>query len=89
MKTATPWTAYGQATLIKNVAGNDGDESVGVGIGGKYAFNKATTGHVYTGYVNSERKNVKYEGSNETHKMHTKIQSLMVIKTVALVSAQV
>ena len=68
MKTATPWTAYGQATLIKNVAGNDGDESVGVGIGGKYAFNKATTGHVYTGYVNSERKNVKYEGSNETHK---------------------
>ncbi|OAV01905.1 MULTISPECIES: porin [Moraxella] len=68
MKTATPWTAYGQATLIKNVAGNDGDESVGVGIGGKYAFNKATTGHIYTGYVNSERKNATYEGSNETYK---------------------
>lgn len=67
MKTATPWTAYGQATLIKNVAGHDGDESVGVGIGGKYAFNQAATGHVYTGYVNSERKNVKYEGSNEAH----------------------
>ncbi|OAU95021.1 porin [Moraxella catarrhalis] len=68
MKTATPWTAYGQATLIKNVAGNDGDESVGVGIGGKYAFNKAATGHVYTGYVNSERKNVTYEGNNDTYK---------------------
>lgn len=57
MKTATPWTAYGQATLIKNVAGND-HKSMGVGVGGKYAFNKATTGHIYTGYVNSERKNV-------------------------------
>ena len=89
MKTATPWTAYGQATLIKNVAGNDGDESVGVGIGGKYAFNKATTGHVYTGYVNSERKMSSMRAVMKHIKMHTKIQSLMVIRTVALVSAQV
>ena len=56
MKTATPWTAYGQVALIKNAAGFD-DKSMGIGVGGKYAFNKATTGHVYTGYVNSERKN--------------------------------
>ena len=63
MKTATPWTAYGQVALIKNVAGFDGDESMGVGVGGKYAFNKATTGHVYTGYVNSERKNATINNS--------------------------
>ena len=63
MKTATPWTAYGQATLIKNVAGND-DKSMGVGVGGKYAFNKATTGHIYTGYVNSERKTANNSTKN-------------------------
>ena len=71
MKTATPWTAYGQVALIKNVAGFDGDESMGVGVGGKYAFNKATTGHIYTGYVNSERKNAtindnRYDSTKNT-----------------------
>lgn len=70
MKTATPWTAYGQVALIKNVAGKD-DKSMGVGVGGKYAFNKATTGHLYAGYVNSERKNVtirdiRYDSSKNT-----------------------
>lgn len=62
MKTATPWTAYGQVALIKNVAGKD-DKSMGVGVGGKYAFNKAATGHIYAGYVNSDRKNVTYKGN--------------------------
>ena len=70
MKTATPWTAYGQVALIKNVKGKD-DKSMGVGVGGKYAFNKATTGHLYAGYVNSERKNVtirdiRYDSSKNT-----------------------
>ena len=64
MKTATPWTAYGQVTLIDNVAGMDDHESMGVGIGGKYAFSKAATGHVYGGYVNSERTNVVVNGVN-------------------------
>lgn len=70
MKTTTPWTAYGQVALIKNVKGKD-DKSMGVGVGGKYAFNKATTGHLYAGYVNSERKNVtirdiRYDSSKNT-----------------------
>ena len=70
MKTATPWTAYGQVALIKNVKGKN-DKSMGVGVGGKYAFNKATTGHLYAGYVNSERKNVtirdiRYDSSKNT-----------------------
>ena len=70
MKTATPWTAYGQVALIKNVDGKD-DKSMGVGVGGRYAFNKAATGHLYAGYVNSERKNVTvknipYDSSKNT-----------------------
>lgn len=70
MKTATPWTAYGQVALIKNVKGKD-DKSMGVGVGGKYAFNKVATGHLYAGYVNSERKNpvirdIKYDSSKNT-----------------------
>lgn len=63
MKTATPWTAYGQVALIKNVAGFD-NKSMGIGVGGKYAFNKATTGHIYTGYVNSERKTANNSTKN-------------------------
>lgn len=70
MKTATPWTAYGQVALIKNVKGKN-DKSMGVGVGGKYAFNKVATGHLYAGYVNSERKNpvirdIKYDSSKNT-----------------------
>jgi len=70
MKTATPWTAYGQVALIKNVEGKN-DKSMGIGVGGKYAFNEATTGHLYAGYVNSERKNVTinnnlYDSSKNT-----------------------
>lgn len=70
MKTATPWTAYGQVALIKNVKGKN-DKSMGVGVGGKYAFNKVATGHLYAGYVNSERKNVTinnnlYDSSKNT-----------------------
>ncbi len=63
MKTVTPWTAYGQVTLIDNVAGIDGRESFGLGVGGKYAFTQAATGHLYTGYVKSDRKNVVYNGA--------------------------
>lgn len=48
-KTATPWTAYGQVDLVDNVAGRNSDAQRLV-VGGKYAFNKVATGHVYTGY---------------------------------------
>lgn len=62
MKTATPWTAYGQVALVKNHAGFDGEKRMGVGVGGKYAFNKATTGHIYTGYINEDGR--RYKGRN-------------------------
>ena len=62
MKTATPWTAYGQVALVKNNAGFDGEKRMGVGVGGKYAFNKATTGHIYTGYINEDGR--RYMGRN-------------------------
>lgn len=54
MKTATPWTAYAQADFIKNVGFNDGDDSTQFVVGGKYGFNKATTGHIYAGYRKNE-----------------------------------
>ncbi|OXL27700.1 porin [Psychrobacter sp. DAB_AL32B] len=54
MKTATPWTAYAQADVVSNFGGDkDGDALRGV-VGGKYAINAATTGHVYGSYLNSE-----------------------------------
>ena len=54
MKTATPWTAYAQADVVSNVDGDkDGDALRGV-VGGKYAINAATTGHVYGAYLNEE-----------------------------------
>ncbi len=56
-KTATPWTVYGQADYVKNVAGGDGDDKQRYVVGGKYAFNAATTGHVYGAYLNKDHKN--------------------------------
>ena len=54
MKTATPWTAYAQADVVSNVDGDkDADALRGV-VGGKYAINAATTGHVYGAYLNEE-----------------------------------
>lgn len=46
-KTATPWTAYAQLDLVDNVKGVKDSEAKRVVVGGKYAFNQATTGHVY------------------------------------------
>lgn len=54
-KTPTPWTAYGQLDFVQNVGFADGVKSQRVVAGGKYAFNKATTAHVYGAY--QENKN--------------------------------
>lgn len=59
MKTATPWTAYAQADFIKNVGFTDGDDNTQFVLGGKYGFNKNTTGHIYAGYHNLEQKGAK------------------------------
>ena len=66
MKTATPWTAYAQADVVSNYEGDkDGDALRGV-VGGKYAINAATTGHVYGAYLNTEyddgTNKVDYDG---------------------------
>lgn len=53
MKTASPWTVYAQGDLVQNAKGYKDDEASRVVLGGKYAFNKATTGHVYGAYMNS------------------------------------
>lgn len=47
----TPWTAYTQVDLVDNVEGNKDAEAQRLVIGGKHAFNKNTTGHVYGAYL--------------------------------------
>ncbi|MGP5010773.1 MULTISPECIES: porin [Psychrobacter] len=54
MKTATPWTAYAQGDFVNNVGGADDAEAFRTVVGGKYAFNAATTGHLYGAYLSSE-----------------------------------
>lgn len=54
MKTATPWTAYAQGDMVSNVAGASDADKFRVAVGGKYAFNKATIGHVYGAYLKEE-----------------------------------
>lgn len=50
----TPWTAYGQLDLVDNVAGVSDAEAQRIAVGGKYAFNANTTGHVYGAFLNGE-----------------------------------
>ena len=54
MKTATPWTAYAQADVVSNFGGSSDGDALRAVVGGKYAINKATTGHVYGAYLNEE-----------------------------------
>lgn len=56
-KTATPWTAYAQADVVSNVAGQSDADAQRYIIGGKYAFNANTTGHVYGAYLNEDLAN--------------------------------
>lgn len=44
----TPWTVYGQLDLVDNHGGTKDAEWKRLVAGGKYGFNKATTGHIYT-----------------------------------------
>lgn len=53
-KTATPWTAYGQVDVVNNAGGEDGRDKQRYTLGGKYAFNDHTTGHVYGAYAKSD-----------------------------------
>lgn len=61
-KTATPWTAYGQLDFTENLGGFDGNanDQTRLVIGGKYAFNKASTGHVYAGAIDPKSGKTQY-----------------------------
>ncbi len=54
----TPWTTYGQVDLVDNLYGAKDSEAQRVVIGGKYAYNRATTGHIYGAYLNKEYSEV-------------------------------
>ncbi|STZ56308.1 Outer membrane protein (porin) [Moraxella lacunata] len=54
----TPWTAYGQLDFVDNAGGNKDAEIFRTVVGGKYAFNQATTGHLYGAYQRSEGVNL-------------------------------
>lgn len=56
MATATPWIAYAQGDVVTNWKGVEDDDKYRVVVGGKYKFNKATTGHLYGAYMNEETK---------------------------------
>ncbi len=51
---ATKWKAYAQGDMVKNMSGLDGLDGSRFVVGGKYGFNAATTGHLYTGYSKIE-----------------------------------
>lgn len=58
-KTQTPWTAYGQIDVVNQVAGVKDSDKQRYVVGGKYAFNKAATGHIYGAVQNAEVSNVE------------------------------
>ncbi len=53
-KTATPWTVYAQGDVVSNVLGSNNADRQRFILGGKYAFNPATTGHIYGAYLNND-----------------------------------
>ena len=58
----TPWTAYGQLDLVDEVEGALDATRQRVAIGGKYAFSKAATGHLYGAYMRSQNINLSPAG---------------------------
>ncbi|MGO1686809.1 MAG: porin, partial [Psychrobacter sp.] len=63
MATATPWTAYAQGDVSMNVDGVEDADAFRTVVGGKYAFNAATTGHLYGAYLHTEEADdVEYDG---------------------------
>lgn len=58
---ATKWKAYAQGDIVKNMSGLDGLDGSRFVVGGKYGFNAATTGHLYTGYSKIEASEDGFE----------------------------
>lgn len=51
----TPWTAYAQYDFVDNALGVKDYEKQRFVVGGKYAFNQNTTGHIYGGYLKDKK----------------------------------
>lgn len=54
----TPWTAYGQVDVVDNVGGAKNSDAQRLAVGGKYAFNKNTTAHMYGAFLKQEVQKV-------------------------------
>lgn len=50
----TPWTTYAQVDVVDNAAYIEDAERQRLAVGGKYAFNQNTTGHLYGAYMKSK-----------------------------------
>lgn len=50
----TPWTTYAQVDIVDNAAYKKDAERQRLAVGGKYAFNQNTTGHLYGAYMKSK-----------------------------------
>ncbi len=50
----TPWTTYAQVDVVDNAAYIKDAERQRLAVGGKYAFNQNTTGHLYGAYMKSK-----------------------------------
>ncbi|WP_323843118.1 porin [Moraxella sp. Pampa] len=55
----TPFTTYGQLDFVNNTKGIKDTKKQRIAVGGKYAFNKATTGHIYGAYQASKKADDK------------------------------
>lgn len=75
----TPWTAYGQLDFVDNVEGAKDAEKQRIAIGGKYAFNKATTGHIYGAYMKTE--GILDETTSVTTKNNQTVTTVTTVNT--------
>lgn len=61
----TPWTTYAQVDVVDNATYKKDAERQRLAVGGKYAFNQNTTGHLYGAYMKSKNVDI-VTGSTET-----------------------
>lgn len=64
----SPWTVYGQLDFVDNAGGYKDVEGKRLVTGGKYAFSKATTGHIYAGVLDNGDDNLYSVGGGIEHK---------------------
>lgn len=67
----TPWTVWAEFDQAKDFAGINDADVTKIAVGGRYAFTKAATGHLYAG-------NTKFEGGAKSGYSKTKGDEFMV-----------